>query len=127
MKIKMYEILEFENIYNKLIDKNMPIKIAYKFSKLNREIENEKSFYHSKLQSIIEIYGEKDEAGNFILTQDKTGIQIKKENLNECQKAIAELSNFEIDINGIKINIEELENFDLTLREMNILAPFIEE
>ena len=127
MVVKMYQILDFENLYNKLKDIKMSVKTAYKFSKLIREIDNEKIFYKTKLQSIIDTYGEKDNEGNFVLTQDKTGVQIKKAELENCQKEIIELSNLEIEIKGIEISIEEIENFDLTLLDMNILMPFIKE
>lgn len=127
MKIKMYQILEFENFYNKIKDVKMPIKTAYKFSKLLREIDNEKLFYQTKLQSIIDTYGERDNDGKFILTQDGNGVQIKKAELEKCQKEIIELSNLEAEINGIEISIEELENFDLTIQDINILMPFIKE
>ena len=54
-------------------------------------------------------------------------MQIKKAELGNCQKEIIELSNLEIEIKGIEISIEEIENFDLTLLDMNILMPFIKE
>ena len=127
MKIKMYQILEFENIYNKLKDEKMSVKTAYKFSKLTREIENERFFYQTKLQSIIETYGEKDDEGNFVLTEDKNGVQIKKGEIEKCQREVAELTNLDVEINGIEISIEELENFKLTLQDMEILVPFIKE
>lgn len=127
MIVKMYQILDFENFYNKIKDTKMSVKTAYKFSKLIREIDNERLFYQTRLQSIIDTYGEKDDEGNFVLTQDKTGVQIKKAELEKCQKEIIELSNLETEINGIEISIEEIENFDLTLLDMNILMPFIKE
>ena len=127
MKIKMYQILEFENIYNKLKDEKMSVKTAYKFSKLTREIENERFFYQTKLQSIIETYGEKDDEGNFVLTEDKNGVQIKKGEIEKCQREVAELTNLDVEINGIEISIEELESFELTLQDMEILMPFIKE
>ena len=127
MKIKMYQILEFENIYNKLKDEKMSVKTAYKLSKLAREMDNEKIFYQARLSSIIDSYGDRDENGEFILTADKTGVQIKEGMLEKCQADVMELSNLEIDINGIEIGIEELESFELTLQDMEILMPFIKE
>lgn len=127
MMVKMYQILEFENFYNKIKDVKMSIKTAYKFSKLMREIDNERTFYQTKLQFIIDTYGERDNEGNFVLTQDKNGVQIKKTELEKCQKELTELSNLDIEINGVEISIEELENFELTLQDLNILMPFIKE
>lgn len=127
MKVKMHQILDFELVYNKIKNTKMPIKTIYNFAKFAREINNEKEFYQQELQRIIDNFGERDENGNFVLTEDKTGIQIKKELLNECQKEIALLSNLEIEIKGISLSIDELENVELTLSEMEILMAFIEE
>ena len=127
MKVRMYQVLDFETIYNKIKDIKMPIKTTYNFAKLAREINEEKLFYQQELQRIIDNFGERDENGNFVLTEDKSGVQIKKENLNECQKEIIALSNLEVEIKGINLNIDELENVELTLPEMEILMAFIEE
>lgn len=127
MNLKMYEILGFEGIYNKLQNTKMPLRVAYKFSKLASEIQKEKNFYQTKLQSIVDAYGEKDADGNFILTPDQTGVQIKKEDLEQCQKEVSELSNLEVEINGTEFTLEELGSFDLTLQEIQNLMPFIKE
>ena len=73
MTIKMHQILEFQLFYDKIKEKEMSIKTAYKFSKLISRLDTEIKFYQKKFQSILEKYGEKDEKGNFKLTEDKKG------------------------------------------------------
>lgn len=127
MKLNMSELLEMDILINKLKDIKTSIKTAYKFSKLGREIAREKEFYQIQLNNIIDKYGEKDENGQFILTDNGAGVRIQKDKMNDCQKEIVELSELEVELTDIKISVEELENFEISARELEVLMPFIEE
>ena len=127
MTLKMYQIIPFENLYTRIKSCVLPIKISYKFSKLARAIEQEKIFYQSKVQEIIEEYGERDENGELKLTDDKTAFLIKEDKVLECQQKMNELSELEIDIEEIKFSIDDLEGLTLSPQEMDILIPFITE
>ena len=59
MILKMYQILEFQSLYNEIKDEKMSVKTAYKFSKLVFEFNSEIKFYQNKLQEILQKYGEK--------------------------------------------------------------------
>lgn len=127
MTIKMYQILEFQFFYDKIKEKEMSIKTAYKFSKLVLRLDTEIKFYQKKFQSILEKYGEKDEKGNFKLTEDKKGVVIKQENLLACQKEVEELHNLDIEISGADFTLDELDSLNVTIQEMNTMMPFIKE
>lgn len=127
MTIKMYQVLEFQSFYEKIKDKKMSIKTTYKFSKLLSKLESEFSFYQSEFQKILNNYGEKEENGNFVLTDDGQGVKIKSNCMFDCQKEIKELHNIEINIDDISFTLEELESLEITMGEMNILMPFIKE
>ncbi len=127
MTIKMHQILEFQLFYDKIKEKEMSIKTAYKFSKLISRLDTEIKFYQRKFQSILEKYGEKDEKGNFKLTEDKKGVVIKQENLLVCQKEIEELHNLDIEISEVDFTLDELDSLNVTIQEMNIMMPFIKE
>lgn len=127
MTLKMYQIIPFENFYIRIKSCVLPIKISYKFSKLARAIEQEKNFYQSKVQEIIEEYGERDENGELKLTDNKTAFVIKEDKVLECQQKMNELSELEIDIEEIKFSIDDLEGLTLSPQEMDILIPFITE
>lgn len=127
MILKMYQIIPFENFYTRIKSFVLPIKISYKLSKLARAIEQEKTFYQSKVQEIIEEYGERDENGELKLTDDKTAFVIKEDKVLECQQKMNELLELEIDIEEIKFSIDELEDLKLSPQEMDALIPFITE
>lgn len=127
MTLKMYQIIPFENFYTRIKSCVLPIKISYKLSKLARAIEQEKTFYQSKVQEIIEEYGERDENGELKLTDDKTAFVIKEDKVLECQQKMNELLELEIDIEEIKFSIDDLEDLKLSPQEMDALIPFIIE
>lgn len=127
MTIKMYQILEFQFFYDKIKEKEMSIKTAYKFSKLVSRLDTEIKFYEKKFQSILEKYGEKDEKGNFKLTEDKKGVVIKQEDLLACQKEVEELHSLDIEISGADFTLDELDSLNVTIQEMNTMMPFIKE
>ena len=127
MKMKMYEIRAFENFYKKIKEKKMPLRVAYKLNKLFQETQKSTVFYDENLNKIIEKFGERDEDGNFVPTKDGTGIKIQENKINECSVELEELSNLIIDLPETKFTLDELEDLDLTIDQIGLLMPFIEE
>lgn len=127
MMMKMAQILEFKSFYNGIKDTQLPIKTAYKFSKLIRKLDEEIKFYQTQFQHIIEKYGEKDENGKFKLTEDKQGVSVKQENIEACQKELSELHNLDIEISDISFNLDELASLNMTIEQMSIIMSLIEE
>ena len=58
--MKMYEVLELQNLYNSIANIKLPLKTTYKFSRLMRRAEEEISFYQEKFREIVEEYGVKE-------------------------------------------------------------------
>lgn len=126
MTLKIAQILNFREFYEKVKDKKLPLKTTYKFTKLFAKLDTELLFYQEQLQKIMDKYGEKDVEGNFVLTPEKTGIMIQKQFLPICQKEMNELHNLDVELDGFSFTLDELEGLEMTIGEMNILAPFIE-
>lgn len=127
MKIKMNQILNFQNFAVNIKDIKMPIKTAYKLNKIIQKVEEEFSFYQKTFQTILNDFGKKDENGNYIFTDSGDSIEIKDGMHNECIQKVSELENLEIDFDNITFSIQELENLDLTLSDLECLMPFIAE
>ena len=128
MKIKIIQIIDFPRVYEKIKKYTLPIKIAYCFSKLNAEIEKNLDFYQESTLKIVEKYGDRDESNSLIPGDGGRGVKIKQDKIEDCQKEINELLSFEVDINCEAISLEALEaieNFSLTVEDMQILMPFI--
>lgn len=124
--MKMYEVLALQNFYASVQDKKMPIKTAYKLSRLARKAEEEVQFYQKEFARIVNEYALK-ENGQLVYSDDMTSIKIIPGKEDECNEKIIELKELEIDLAGIEFTIEELENLELTLAEMSAIFSLIKD
>ena len=58
--MKMYEALALQNFYASVQDKKMPIKTAYKLSRLAKRAEEELQFYQKEFARIVDEYAMKE-------------------------------------------------------------------
>ena len=126
IKMKMYEVLELQNLYASISNIKLPLKTSYKFTRLMRRAEEEFSFYQEKIREIVEEYGVK-ENGQYKLTPDGQSIAIIPGKEVECNNKLAELRNLDVQIENIKFSIEELEGIDISISELSCLMSLIED
>ena len=124
--MKMFEVLELQNLYNSIADIKLPLKTTYKFTRLMKRAEEELTFYQEKFREIVEEYGVK-ENGQYKLTSDGQSIAIIPGKEVECNTKLAELRNLDVLIDGIKFSIEELEGIDVSISELSCLMSLIED
>jgi hypothetical protein len=124
--MKMFEVLELQNLYNSIADIKLPLKTTYKFTRLMKRAEEELAFYQEKFREIVEEYGVK-ENGQYKLTSDGQSIAIIPGKEVECNTKLAELRNLNVLIDGIKFSIEELEGIDVSISELSCLMSLIED
>lgn len=125
--MKMYEIIDFTNLYEKIKDDKMPLKTAYKFSRLMRYLEKEIGFYQTEFAKVLQTYGKKDSEGNLAISQDGESIEILSGKEVECNTKILELRNLDVTVEGFEFTLEELENLSLTLNEVSCMLSLIKE
>lgn len=125
MQIKMNEVLSFQFFYTEVKNKSLPIKTAYKFTKLFNKVEEELKFYQEQIVKISEEYGERDSEGGLVLLESGNGIKIKPELIEECQLKITELLEIEVEIGEITFSIDELEGVEISIEDMNLLSKII--
>lgn len=124
--MKMYEVIELQNLYSSIANIKLPLKTTYKFTRLMRRAEEELAFYQEKFREVVEEYGVK-ENGQYKLTPDGQSIAIIPGKEVECNTKLAELRNLDVLIDGIKFTIEELEGIDVSISELSCLMSLIEE
>lgn len=124
--MKMFEVLALQNFYTSIQDKKMPIKTAYKLSRLARRVEEEAQFYQKEFAHIIDEYAQK-ENGQLVYSDDMTSIKIIPGREDECNKKIVELKELEVDLSGFEFSIEEFENLELTITQMSAILPLIKD
>lgn len=127
MKMKMFEVIELSNLYNSIKDDKMPLRTAYKFATLMRQLDAELKFYQSKFAEIVDEYGQKDEQGGYVLTENGNSIAILPGKENECNTKLMDLRNLEVEITGVTFTIDELASFNLSISELTCLLPLIKE
>lgn len=126
MEITMQEVLELQPIYQIVKSKILPMKTSYKLAQLFKVIQEKFDFYQTQINLIITEYGEKDENGEFVQTEND-GIKIKSDKIVECQEKVNELSGLKIEVPNITFTFEELEPLELTLEQFMFLIKFCAE
>jgi hypothetical protein len=127
MQLKMQDVLGFVTFYETVKNQKLTMKTAYKLAQLARAVESESTFYRESLSKIIDQYGQKNELGEPIHTEDGTGVKLITGKEEECYKAILELQNVDIELPDIQFDIEEFANIELTVTEMGAILPFLKD
>ena len=123
--MKLSEIEKLYTTLKQLNEREMPIKISYKFSKIFSQISTDFEFYSKKIQGILSKYGEKDEKGNFVIKDGMVPFQ--KDYADLAMKELDELNSIDITLPDYQFSLEELEPLSLTPAQVSSLTNFIKE
>ena len=124
--MKMYEALALQNFYAIVQDKRMPIKTAYKLSRLAKRAEEEAQFYQAEFARIVDEYALK-ENGQIVYSDDMSSIRIIPGREEECGAKITELRELDVDFSQFEFSIDEFDSLELTLAEMSSILPLIKD
>jgi 3-deoxy-D-manno-octulosonate 8-phosphate phosphatase KdsC-like HAD superfamily phosphatase len=105
----------------------LPLKTAYKFTRLIKRAEVELEFYNERFQEIVKEYAEKDENGQYKIIDNGQSIAIIPGKESECNAKLLELRNLEVVIDDIKFTIDELEKIDISIENLMCIMPLIED
>ena len=126
MKMLLIQAVNIKNVLGKITEEKMPVKLAYKIMKFISTVEAEEKFFNEKTLEIIQKYALRDENSEFIFTTEG-GIKIDPENYDDCEKESKELQELEIEVKDIKLTLEELENFNISPKELYALTPILDD
>lgn len=127
MQLKMQDIVGLSSFYEAVKDQKLPMKVAYRLAQLAKAADNELQFYREKLQAIVAEYGEIDENGQPVTTENGEGIKLKPGAENACYQAMKELQEVDIVMPDIYFTIEELDTIEMSATEIVTILPFIKE
>ena len=113
-----------EELLEKLKKQSFFIETQYKFLKINKTLKEERDLFAEQSLYLLSNYAEKDENGQ-IITKEDGGIKIKEDKLKECASKVQEINNMEVQFPDIYFSLDELEPLGLTLKELELLEPFI--
>ena len=123
--VTMQQALDFRKAYNFFNEIKLPLKAAYKLTKIKQAVEKETEYYGEKFQEIVDTYAKKDENGNLMYNEDGSQILIKDGMVMECNQKLEELHNLEIGIENYNLKIEDLgEGIEVTTEDLDALMPF---
>lgn len=126
--MKMSEVFGFQNLRTKIKDSVIPIRLAYKFSRFFAALDKETEFFNTTINELVQKYGKKDENGNYVLSDDKSSVLIDEEKYLECMEKTKELNDLEVTLEYTpSFTFDELEGIGLTMQEVNLLMPYIQE
>jgi len=125
--ITMDQLIAFRNNGDFFAGTTLPLKGAYKLNKIKKAVEKENEFYVEKFQEIVNKYAKTDENGNLVYSDDGNQIMIKDGMVDECNKALDDLQNLEVQIENYGLTLEDLgDDVECTPDELEALMPFME-
>lgn len=105
MKFKLGEIRTLESSLAKLMNKELPIKAAYRLGKLLKAVSEELTIIENNRVKLIKKYSKgEDESGNF---------EVIKEKVDDFKKEFADFLTEEVEIDCKPVSISELGDISL--------------
>lgn len=122
MKLKTNEITGIYNALSQLMDKEIGFGTACKMAKAIRELEPIVKLYEQKQSELIQAYGEKDDNGELIHTDN----QYRIGNIQEFTKKLNEVSGADVEVDIPTIATNELDELKVTPALVLALDKIIE-
>ena len=123
----MRQVLALQPVYDLIKKKTLPIKTAYKLSRLFKVIDSEARFYTEQLNTIIEQYALRDENGDKVTTNEGNSIQIAPDYIDLTSQKINELLSLDVELPDLMFSLDELDSLGLTMEEVNAFFPLIQD
>ena len=119
IEVQLKDIVNNAAVFTTLNKNTLRARTAYKMALLFKEMQSQLDNYNVIRNSLLEKYGHYVKGDMYTFVQD--------ENLADFNSEHEELLNEKVQLNCNKINIDELEDAELTTEQMTALLPFIEE
>ena len=127
VNVTMDQIIAFRNNGDFFAGTSLPLKGAYKLNKIKKAVEVEGEYYVEKFQEIVNKYAKKDDNDQLVFSEDGNQIMIKDGMVDECNQALEDLQNLEVQIENYGLSLADLgEDVECTPDELEVLMPFME-
>ena len=115
MKVTLNQVVNSQEVFQKLLSEKFPIKLAYQIQKNFRAIEPELKQYESTRQGLITgKYGTKQEDGNW---------KVETEQMEDYVKELTDLLSLEINFDFNKVKLPD--TYEMTSGEVYVLEWFL--
>ena len=117
MKITNKQVLEAVDGLNELTELKLPVKAAFKLTKITKDLQKVIDSYNEVLKKLQEEHVQRDEEGNQIMLDDPENPNVKRlvfSDRDAFNKAYAELLEIENEVNFSPIPVEELGDVEIS-------------
>lgn len=108
-----------------LLDKNLPIKVAYKLGKIVNALADEAKAYEEARIKLGNQLSNKDSEGNPVIKDG--AFDLTPEARLQFEKDHAELFMLEVEVTAPVISLEEFKDIEASARELLLLGDFLVE
>lgn len=128
MIITLTEANSIYTVISKFNEQKLPIKLSYKIMKILSNLEGELQFYRTQLQDLLKDCAQIDEQGNLIYSDEsQENFLLKSDKIEEFHNRYDELANMDIELDDYFLTLEELENLELSPKDLYGIQPLILE
>lgn len=125
MILKARELEKLNETLEQLLPLQLKMPFAYKLACIARETRENNAMIQTMRQEIIERYAKRDAEGSMIFDGNK--IKIDETKIGKLNKELDNLYNREIELKSSKIDLVDIQDLDLTVGQIEILIPLINE
>lgn len=126
MKLTLREIVSAVSTLNQIINNQFSGSLAFRISRIVRELRKETETFEAERDKIIMKYCERDENGEPVMT-GKNSYKIAADKVDECNNEFNTLLDTEVEINANKLDMDDLDEFEITPNQMENIMVFFEE
>lgn len=126
IELTVRDVVESVGVLNEIIENPFHGALAFKISRITRELRKELESFNTEKEKLIKIYSEKDEDNKPILLKNGS-IKIRPDLIDECNKEFTELLDTKIKINAEKLTLDDLDEIEITPKKMEHLLILVDE
>jgi len=116
-KIKLSELRDITGSLSKVLSQDLPVKQAYRLSKLAKAVQAEMKELNELRERLIKKYGERDEQGNLAV----------KSRLEEFQAEFTPILDEEVELSFIPLDLNDIDGLKISPLDIANLEMFIDE
>lgn len=118
MTLTLLQIKNSETVLNKLLTSPLPVKVSYRLSKIIKKLNDELTQFENSRQKLFEKYGTNDGQGAITVGEQNQAVFLKE--LNELLSETVELDD-------IKIHLDDIADIKFSAIEIAQLDPWLQE
>ena len=125
--MKLNQLNNLRDTLTKIANQSLPFTTAYRINRLIHGLDEAWTFFTESMTALIQQYGQKDNEGNFVYTEDGQSILLIPETAAEANTKMMELGQVDANLPDITFTPEEFSKLELSAWEVEVLMEFIKE